>query len=109
MIVFDIDKYKGNYVMCCRTEKQAEVFCEYLDSVGRTWIGGLRYPGNTYFQGVSICYEFNQGYHASPSFYTREGYEILEFTDFIFPIYELDIDKQDVELLNEFISAFGME
>lgn len=33
---FNIEDYKGKYVMHCKTEEEAEDFCIYLDSIGRT-------------------------------------------------------------------------
>lgn len=29
--IFDIEKYKDNYVMHCKTEAEAKSFCRYLD------------------------------------------------------------------------------
>jgi hypothetical protein len=36
-MMFNIDDYKGKYVMHCKTEEEAEVFCRYLVSIG---VGG---------------------------------------------------------------------
>ena len=38
---FNIEDYKGNYVMHCKTEEEAEIFCKYLHSIGRTWSTGV--------------------------------------------------------------------
>lgn len=34
---FDANDYKGRYAMHCATEKEANIFLEYLDSIGRKW------------------------------------------------------------------------
>ena len=37
---FNIDNYKGKYVMHCKTEEEAKIFCKYLHSIGRMWNNG---------------------------------------------------------------------
>lgn len=90
---FNIDDYVGKYVMHCRTQEDADMFCEYLSSVGKTWRGGTRYVGHTNYHmyGDSMCYDFQNGQYCHVEYFIDHGYEILEFDDFIFDDYEADI------------------
>ena len=44
--------------MHCKTEKEAEIFREYLHSIGRTWNSGDSYLSKSYWNTYkeSICY-----------------------------------------------------
>lgn len=81
---FDINDYKGKYVMHCKTEDEAKEFCEYLHSVGRKWQNGTSYTDLTNWdeETETICYNFNHGLQASKGFYRRHNYTILEWSDF---------------------------
>lgn len=82
---FNIDDYKGNYVMHCKTEKEARDFLDYLDSIGKKWCSGKSYLGNTNW-GIytsNTIYEFNHGSYADTSYAERYGYTILEWSDFM--------------------------
>ena len=46
---FNIENYKGKYVMHCKTGKEAKIFCNYLDSIGRTWSSGNSYFSENYW------------------------------------------------------------
>lgn len=82
---FNIDDYKGKYVMHCKTEKEARDFCEYLDKIGRCWCSGKSYLHHTNwldYQSDTVYY-FNMGTYGSK---LRLGYEnvtILEWSDFM--------------------------
>lgn len=57
---FDINNYKGKYVMHCKTEEEKKDFCDYLHSVGRKWKDGRSYSRITCIFG-NECYFFNEG------------------------------------------------
>lgn len=82
---FNIDNYKGKYVMHCKTKEEAEDFCRYLDSIGHMWGSGDSYLSqnnwNTY--RVSTCYSFNIDTYGSKQYFKREGYTILEMENFM--------------------------
>lgn len=82
---FNIDDYKGKYAMNCNTEEKAKVFCDYLDSIGRTWNDGSSYTSHTNWGAYTfdLCYRFNFGKTCSKGYYERRGYKILEFDDFL--------------------------
>lgn len=40
---FDFSKYKGKYVMHCKTEEEAKDFCRVMHEDGRTWCDGESY------------------------------------------------------------------
>ena len=81
---FDINNYKGTYVMHCETEEAANTFCEYLHSIGRAWCSGQKYLGNTcyYCYKKDMAYAFNIGQYGSTEFYKKRDYTILEFSNF---------------------------
>lgn len=82
---FNIEDYKGNYVMHCKTEEEAKDFCRYLDNIGRKWHGGDSYVEFTEWNEYEekTCYDFNDGYYASISYYIIDNYKILEWGDFM--------------------------
>lgn len=81
---FNIEDYKGKYVMHCKTEEEAEDFCRYLDNIGRKWHGGDSYVEFTEWNEYEekTCYDFNDGYYAPISYYIINNYKILEWGDF---------------------------
>lgn len=82
---FNIEDYKGKYVMHCKTEEEAEIFCEYLHSIGRTWSTGDSYLSESYWDRYkkSTCYNFNYGTYRDKQYYEADGYTILEMEDFM--------------------------
>lgn len=75
---FNIEDYKGKYVMHCKTEEEAMDFCNkylkvmtYLDNC--CW--GAFKTGTVYF--------FNKGTYDSMQSAKRKGYTILEWSDFM--------------------------
>lgn len=82
---FNIDDYKGRYVMWCKTEEEARDFCRYLDSVGRRWVDGDRYTEIIRYEdyGKRTCYNFNHGFVGGLPCYADLGFTILEWSDFM--------------------------
>ena len=89
---FNIEDYKGKYVMHCKTEEEASIFCTYLYSIGRTWYSSDSYLSESYWDRYkeSTCYNFNYGTYCDKPYYEEEGYTILEMEDFM--------DKEENEL-----------
>ena len=81
---FNIDNYKGSYVMHCKTETEAREFCEYLHSIGRRWDSGRSYSKHNYYELYKnkIAYNFNDGTVCDVDYYRECDYTILEFSDF---------------------------
>jgi hypothetical protein len=74
---FNIDDYKGKYVMHCKTEEEARSFCTYMSLVGRQLGCSLWcYCGN------NVIF-FNNGTWGSREFAEKDGYKILEWSDFM--------------------------
>lgn len=98
---FNIEDYKGKYVMHCKTEEEAEIFCEYLHSIGRTWGNGDSYKDDIRdriyaMYGAETCFEFNIGRYGSKQCYEEEeGYTILEMEDF------MDKEKKEFNYSNK--------
>ena len=80
---FNINDYEGNYVMHCNTEEKANVFCKYLDSVGKKWNNGDSYLKVNEWEHYEedTCYNFNYGRFCDYNYYCNY-YIILEFNDF---------------------------
>ena len=81
----NIEDYKGKYVMHCKTEEEAEIFCKYLHSIGRTWSSGYSYLSENYWYIYKelTCYNFNYGTYGDKPYYEEKGYTILEMEDFM--------------------------
>lgn len=82
---FDINKYRGHYVMHCKTEEEANDFCMHLHECGRSWDQEQSYFEETNWDRhkEDTVYYFNEGlfgmlYHAK-----RQDYTILEWEDFM--------------------------
>ena len=81
---FDINDYKGKYVMHCKTEKEANDFCTYLDSIGKKWCSGDRYidfNNYDYYQKNTVYY-FNENLYGKIE-PVNADYTILEWEDFM--------------------------
>ena len=74
---FNIDNYKGKYVMHCKTEKEAKDFCQYLHSVGREWCDGTSYLDNTEYDvhRGDIAYNFNTNTYCEVDWYYERNYK----------------------------------
>ncbi len=89
--VFDIENYKGEYVMHCETEKEVNEFNKYLANTGRTWFTGDSYLTSDPYKihkiyKSDICYEFNNNKAGGFDYYEINNYKILKFKDFTFEI-----------------------
>lgn len=83
---FDFEKYKDQkVVMHCKTEEEAKDFCRVMDEAGLRWVTGERYTNVLEYERYrrKTCYQFNCGGFASKEFFVEEGYEILEWSDFM--------------------------
>lgn len=82
---FDINNYKGRYVMHCTTEEEARDFCNYLHKVGRKWNDNMSYLDDTYYSyhEARTVYYFNTGTLGDMYFATLNNYTILEWSDFM--------------------------
>lgn len=82
---FNIDDYKGKYVMHCKTKEEAEDFCRYLDSIGRKWKYGISYIRKTFWNNweSETAYDFNSADFGRVIDYKNNGYKILEWSDFM--------------------------
>ena len=74
---FDINDYKGKYVMHCKTEEEAREFVAYLKTTGwdHDWSLACYY-------GANLCH-FNEGMWGSIKFAIDHDYTILEWSDFM--------------------------
>lgn len=97
---FNINNYKGNYVMHCKTEEEARKFCNYLHSIGRKWGTEYSYLDYTHygFYEDETAYAFNEGCYSPTYFYEEHNYTILEFSDFDWEFTKADLKTGDVIL-----------
>lgn len=82
---FNINDYEGKYAMHCKTQEEAEIFCRYLNSVGKKWRGNVSYTIYTTYWDTykdQTCYALNEGRFSPIRYYKRNGYYILEFSDY---------------------------
>ena len=82
---FNIDNYRGNYAMHCKTEEEAESFCEYLNSLGKRWCDGDSYVEDNGWDAhkSETCYVFNSDYRRPVIGAMNDGCTILEWSDFM--------------------------
>ncbi len=83
---FDFDKYKDQEVaMHCKTEQEAIDFCNYMYNHGKKWTNGRSYKEDTnyIYHHSETCYCFNNGTYDKREYLIEEGFEILEWSDFM--------------------------
>ena len=82
---FNINDYKGKYVMHCKTEKEAIDFCKYLHSIGKRWNNVKSYLNTTEWDiyGTDTVYLFNSDLVSYTQYAKRQNYTILEWSDFM--------------------------
>lgn len=89
-VKFNINDYKGNYVMHCETEKEAQEFYEYMDSIGKP----LNCSLGCYY-GKNVCF-FNSRTWGNKEYAEKEGYTVLEWSDFMREFTKADLKTGDV-------------
>lgn len=83
---FDFDKYKGQKVaMHCKTEEEAIDFCRAMDEADLRWNIGARYINRNFYDIYEelTCYIFNEGKYGRMDRALNNGYEVLEWGDFM--------------------------
>ena len=78
---FNIDDYKGKYVMHCKTEEEVRSFCDYLRRA-RNRKGYSVYSHIDRFKSKT-AYNFNNGMVGDVDFYSSSGYTVLEWSNFM--------------------------
>ena len=110
---FDINAYCDRTVMHCKTEEESIYFTKYLNSLGRSWRTGKSYAERTNWRTYyeNTCYLFQQDMFADLPFYAKQGYHILEFTDFEWDGFvdseEIGVSSEDSEKIDYFLSGFS--
>lgn len=82
---FDFDVWKGKDVcMHCKTEEEAEDFCNEMNKAGLRWSSGNSYLSWSCFEPYKeqTCYCFNKGTYESTGRARNKGYQILEWSDY---------------------------
>lgn len=89
---FNLDDYKGKYVMHCKTEEEAKDFCRVLHEAGRKWNNDSHYLYDTKwnYNQESTCYNFNKGSLSSAGSYLAHGYAVLSWSDFMNKKFTID-------------------
>ena len=89
---FNLEDYKGNYVMHCKTEEEAKDFCRVLHEAGRRWFAGDYYLENNCFDKYKseTGYNFNNGTYANVDYYKYRNYIVLEWSDFMDHVFTKD-------------------
>ncbi len=94
---FDLDDYKGEYVMHCQTEDEADSFLKVLHDAGRKWRSGESYAKLKHYgaYGHHTVYYFNNGTFCQEDVAISDGYTILEWSDFIEDDDENEISDEE--------------
>lgn len=83
---FNLNDYKGDCAMHCKTKEEAESFCRFLHQNGRKWRTGdsyLEYDRWYNYEGDTVYY-FNEGVYCNIEYAKwKEGCTILEWSDFV--------------------------
>lgn len=83
---FNLDDYKGNYAMHCKTLEEAKDFCKFLHRSGRKWRDKTSYLTRVEWDRhrENTVYYFNDGTYGSIRDAARyRSCEILEWGDFM--------------------------
>lgn len=84
---FNWDEFKNKdnkIVMHCKTEEEAKDFCRQMHGHGMKWCTGKSYMEKTNYEKCKgeTCYT-GSGMLSSYRYYNSEGYEILEWSDYM--------------------------
>lgn len=84
MMKFNLDDYKGKYVMWCPTIEEAEDFCIFLQQNDRTWNTDSKYTedNNWDIYKKDTCYLFNAGLYSNLEYVQQHGYTVLRWNSF---------------------------
>lgn len=74
---FNINDYPGKYVMHCKSVEEAKNFRDYMESIGRPILTSL-----SRYYGLYVNF-FNKGTWETKEYAKKEGYTILEWSDFM--------------------------
>ena len=94
---FNWDEFKNKdnkIVMHCKTEEEAKDFCRQMHGHGMKWCRGKSYMEKTNYEKCKgeTCYT-GSGMLSSYRYYNSEGYEILEWSDYM----QKEFTKADLE------------
>lgn len=68
----------------CKTEEEAEDFCEKMDALGLIWANGSSYKkSNGWKYSEGEIYYSSMGEYSFDDFFKEEGYEIFEWSDYM--------------------------
>lgn len=88
--MFDFKKWKNkNVVMHCKTQEEAKAFCKEMHNAGLTWKYKLKdeynYINNTSYHAYKekTCYYFNDGMYGDVDNAKKNGYIVLEYSDYM--------------------------
>lgn len=99
---FDIKNFPGCVALHCETPEEAQNFCEYMDSIGRSWSNGQPYQENNEWDVYkeNTCYNFNKDTYADIDYYKTYKYTIIECSDFdwTYAFTKADLRSGDVVL-----------
>lgn len=84
---FNWDEFKNKYnkiAVNCKTEEEAKDFCKQMHEHGMKWCTGKSYMEKTNYEEHKgeTCYA-GSGEFSSYRYYNSEGYEILEWSDYM--------------------------
>lgn len=85
---FDWEKFINTdeeIVVHCKTNNEAEAFCNLMDKHGLKWSSGESYTEKTRWKihKTETCYS-SEGCYSDKLWYEYAGYKILEFSDYDF-------------------------
>lgn len=94
---FNWDEFKNKYnkiAVHCKTEEEAKDFCKQMHEHGMKWCTGKSYMEKTNYEEYKgeTCYA-GSGEFSSYRYYNSEGYEILEWGDYM----QKEFTKADLE------------
>lgn len=84
---FNWEEFKdenNNIVVHCKTEEEADDFCNQMHEHGLRWCTGQTYLEGTKYNGfkTKTCYS-NSGRYCNKDYYIENDYKILEWSDYM--------------------------
>jgi len=106
---FDINHYDDMYVMHCKTEEEADIFLEFLDSLEMMWRDNSSYLSFNAYQEYDdrTCYCFWRGEYCGLDYYKSNEYIVLEFSDFEWD-EPLEVSEDDADAFFGFLADFSI-
>jgi hypothetical protein len=99
---------RKDYIIVCETQKEADIYCNAMNELGRTWCSGKSYKENSHFNSFErYGYRPSQNCRGTLKYYKNEGKTIVHLKNVILPTSSMEeFPKKGRCLYNKEVRAY---